>query len=107
MASGKMRICIGHKEYILNAGDMAVISPGTPHMAYRVDGGELKYYAVLVHINFLSSRYNDLIQNRYILSVFMGRKKIPRIISQEMPCRLRIRFTWHFRVVRQGAALMQ
>lgn len=91
MASGKMRICIGHKEYILNSGDMAVISPGVPHMAYREDSGEITYYAVLVHMNFLSSRYNDLIQNHYILPVFMGWRKIPEKISQDMNCYSEIR----------------
>lgn len=84
LSKGNLRFCLGSKEFILREGEITIIPCEVPHVAYREDLGEIEFYAVDVHINFLSSQENDLIQSEYILPVFMGWRKVPERILKSM-----------------------
>jgi|GEM_PF-4395620 len=81
LTKGKMRAVIGDKEYMLKNGDIFIIPSNVPHVAYRVDSGDIEYYAVLVHMLFLSSYDYDLIQEKYIFPIFMGWENIRKKIT--------------------------
>lgn len=82
LEEGKVRICIGNKTYHMVPGDIAVIPPGVPHEAYRESEGDIRFYAVLIHMRFLSSMENDVIQSQYIYPLFLGWRGYPELISQ-------------------------
>lgn len=84
VSKGNIRVCVGNKEFRFAEGEILIIPPGVPHVAYREDEGELEFYAVDVQLKFLSSQENDLIQNKYILPVFLGWEKIPDCICPNM-----------------------
>lgn len=86
LEKGTLIFCLGADEFVLEEGEMVLIPSGVPHAAYRPEGGRepTAYDAVDVHMNFLASQENDLIQRQYILPVFMGWERLPQRITAGM-----------------------
>lgn len=83
VTKGNLRFILGQEEHHLCEGDILCITKGVPHMAYRMDEEELEYHAVLIHLDFLASQENDIIQKCYILPVFWGWTHIPHYILKD------------------------
>ncbi|MFB5676232.1 helix-turn-helix domain-containing protein [Paenibacillus terreus] len=83
MDKGSAQFYVGQEKIILNSGDVLIIPPNMLHSASRVDEGEIVFYAVLVHYNFLSSFENDLIQNKYVSSLFLQRRQYPLVMKKD------------------------
>lgn len=84
LVKGQVSFCMGNQIFKVSSGEIVIVPPRMPHMAYRDTEDDIEFYAVLTHIRFLSSQENDLIQNRYIYPVFLGWKNIPFKINQQM-----------------------
>lgn len=85
---GSAQFYVGQEKIIINSGDVLIIPPNMLHSANRVDQGEIVFYAVLVHYNFLSSFENDLIQSKYVSSLFLQQRHYPTVITKDMDSQL-------------------
>ncbi|WP_426332806.1 AraC family transcriptional regulator [Paenibacillus silvae] len=80
---GSAQFYIGQEKIKISSGDVLIIPPNMLHSASRVDQGEIVFYAVLVHYNFLSSFENDIIQSKYVSSLFLQQRQYPSVIPKD------------------------
>jgi AraC-like DNA-binding protein/mannose-6-phosphate isomerase-like protein (cupin superfamily) len=87
---GCAQFYVGQEKIVVNSGDILIIPPNILHSCSRVSQGEIVFYAILVHYHFLSSFENDLIQSKYISSLFLQQRNYPQVITQEMDSELKV-----------------
>lgn len=90
LRTGDLALQVGKKIYHLHAGDIALIPVGTPHGASMESDDPVDFYAFLVHISFLSSFENDLIQQTYLSPIFLKGKDIAVIFSGDVEMQQRL-----------------
>lgn len=82
MLKGTMIVSIQNEDYILNAGDTALIQPQFIH-SIRQDGDKkADYFNILFRLSLLSDK-NDLCAEKYIFPVESGATIIPKHLQKE------------------------
>lgn len=85
LSKGSANMQVGGQCFPVEAGDFVLIQPGQPHGAERRGTGEVEFYAVLTHPDFLSGLQNDRIQEQYILPFLMTVYQLPLILRAGTP----------------------
>lgn len=90
VVKGSIQFHVGQDKFSVRSGEIVLIQPNLLHSASREGREEIVFYAVLVHFNFVSSLENDLIQQQYILPLFLQKRCYPKLITREMDQELKI-----------------
>lgn len=83
ITKGRAKVQIGSNSYKLEEGEYVFIQPNELHGAYTIDGNEVEFYAVVIHGDFLASFINDLIQQKFINTIYEGNAGLPVCFSRK------------------------
>ncbi len=90
ITKGCAKVQIGSKYYRLKEGEYVFIQPNEVHGAYPLEAGQVEFFAVVIHRDFLSSFFNDIIQQKYIYPIYEGNSVLPAYFSEEDEHQLQI-----------------
>ena len=81
LAEGNAVFRIENREYAARAGDTLIVHPGELHSGDGIAGGDIRYYAIVFHFDWLSSLQPDRIQQLYLNPVAQGTVRLPALLS--------------------------
>jgi Transcriptional regulator containing an amidase domain and an AraC-type DNA-binding HTH domain len=81
LAEGNAVFRIESREYAVRAGDTLIVHPGELHSGDGIPGGDIRYFAIVFHFDWLSSLQPDRIQQRYLNPVAQGTVRLPSMLS--------------------------